>query len=114
MHEPFKFGKKERYLLGILYFNNMIDLDKYISEQLLKHLNIDYNIIENAGLYDGIEDLCKFLTNKIRSHQEKEFVISYNDSDIELKSMRNIFFKNIILKCERSNKNNNDGNQQAG
>ena len=86
----------------------MKSLEDYISEQLVKHLNIDYNVLENAGLYDGIEDLCKFLTNKIKSHQEKEFTISYKDSDRELSNMNNIFFKNIILKCERSNKNNND------
>ena len=70
---------------------------------------IDYNIYENAGLYDGIEDLCRFLTNKIKSHQEKEFIINYNDDNIELSKMHNIFFKKIILKCERSNKNRNEG-----
>ena len=86
----------------------MISLEEYLSESLLKHLYIDYNIIENAGLYDGIEDLCKFLTNKIRSHQEKEFKLIYKDSDRELSKMKNVFFKSIILDCERSNKYRND------
>ena len=59
----------------------MISLEEYLSESLLKHLHIDYDIVENAGLYDGIESLCIFLCNKIRSHQEKEFKLIYKDSD---------------------------------
>lgn len=51
----------------------MIRLFEYINnEKLLHHINIDYKLYENAGLYDGIEDLSKFLTNKIKSHQEKK------------------------------------------
>lgn len=86
----------------------MKTLEEYINEQLFSHLCIDYNIYENAGLYDGIEDLCNFLTNKIRSHQEKLFKISYTEDDRELSKFKNIFFKKIILTCERSNKYNND------
>ena len=87
----------------------MTNLSDYISEQLYKHLCIDYELYENAGLYNGIEDLCRFLTNKIRTHQEKEFTISYKSTDRELSKFDNIFFKSIILKCERSNKNRDDG-----
>ena len=87
----------------------MKHLEDYISEQLLKHLYIDYSVLENAGLYDGIESLCLFLTNKIKSYQDKRFIISYKDTDVELSKMNNVFFKNIILDCERSNKNRNEG-----
>lgn len=53
----------------------MIRLFEYINnEKLLHHINIDYKLYENAGLYDGIEDLSKFLTNKIKSHQEKNLL----------------------------------------
>ena len=85
----------------------MKTLEEYLLESLRTHLYIDYNLKEFAGLYDGIEDLCNFLSNKIRSHQEKEFKIIYRDE--ELSRLHNIFFKYIVLKCERSNKYDNDG-----
>ena len=44
----------------------MKSLENYLLDQLEKHINIDYNLFENAGLYDGIEDLAMFLTNKIK------------------------------------------------
>lgn len=87
----------------------MKTLNNYITEQLEKHINIDYGVFENAGLYDGIEDLAKFLTNKIKSHQEKEFKLIYKDTDRELSKFKNIFFKSIILNCERSNGCDNEG-----
>ena len=74
-------------------------LETYLSESLYNHLSIDYELYEAAGLYDGIEDLCKFLTNKIKSHQEKEFTITYNSDDRELHNIKNVFFDNITLKC---------------
>ena len=86
----------------------MKTLESYISESLETHINIDYAIYEAAGLYNGIEDLCRFLTNKIKSHQEKEFELTYSADDRELKNMNNIFFDSITLKCERSNKYRND------
>lgn len=86
----------------------MKTLESYLLESLQTHINIDYAIYETAGLYDGIEDLCRFLTNKIKSHQEKEFELSYSADDRELKNMNNIFFDSITLKCERSNKYRND------
>lgn len=46
----------------------MKTLNNYINEQLEKHINIDYAIFEHAGLYDGIEDLARFLTNKIKNY----------------------------------------------
>ena len=85
----------------------MKSLEEYIIERLQSHLYIDYNLTESAGLYDGIEDLCKFLSNKIKAHQEREFDITYSNTELSDKS--NIFFKNIILRCERSNKYDNDG-----
>lgn len=85
----------------------MKSLEEYIIERLQSHLYIDYNLTESAGLYDGIEDLCKFLSNKIKAHQEREFDITYSNNELSDKS--NIFFKNIILRCERSNKYDNDG-----
>ena len=87
----------------------MKSLEEYIYEQLYTHLNIDYKLFENAGLYDGIEDLCMFLTNKIKSHQEKNFTMSYKNDDKQLSKFKNIFFKEIIIECERENKNKNDG-----
>ena len=86
----------------------MKSLETYLSESLYNHLSIDYELYEAAGLYDGIEDLCKFLTNKIKSHQEKEFSITYNSDDRELHNIKNVFFDNITLKCERSNRYRND------
>ena len=86
----------------------MKTLESYLLESLETHINIDYAIYENAGLYDGIEDLCRFLTNKIKSHQEKEFKLEYRNTDRELSKFRNVFFDSIILDCERSNKYNND------
>lgn len=86
----------------------MQTLESYLLESLETHINIDYAIYETAGLYDGIEDLCRFLTNKIKSHQEKEFKLEYNSTDRELSKFRNVFFDSIILDCERSNKYNND------
>ena len=86
----------------------MKTLESYLLESLETHINIDYAIYETAGLYDGIEDLCRFLTNKIKSHQEKEFKIEYNSTDRELTKFRNVFFDSITLDCERSNKYNND------
>ena len=85
----------------------MKSLEEYIIERLQSHLYIDYNLTESAGLYDGIEDLCKFLSNKIKAHQEREFDITYSNTELSDKS--NIFFKKIILRCERSNKYDNDG-----
>ena len=87
----------------------MKSLESYLLEQLEKHINIDYNLFENAGLYDGIEDIALFLTNKIKSHQEKEFKIIYRDTDRELSKFKNIFFKSIILNCERYNGVDNEG-----
>ena len=86
----------------------MKTLESYLLESLETHLNIDYAIYETAGLYDGIEDLCKFLTNKIKSHQEKEFRLVYNHTDRELSKIKNVFFDSITLDCERSNKYNNE------
>lgn len=83
---------------------------EYINnDSLSNHIYIDYGIYENAGLYNGIEELSHFLTNKIRSHQEKNFDIEYNNSDIELSKFNNIFFNKIILSCERSQKFKNEG-----
>ena len=88
----------------------MIRLFEYINnEKLLHHINIDYKLYENAGLYDGIEDLSKFLTNKIKSHQEKKFVIKYNYDDIQLRKFHNIFFNQIIISCVRDKKHSNIG-----
>lgn len=86
----------------------MKTLESYITESLYNHLNIEYGVFENAGLYDGIEDLCKFLTNKIKSRQDKEFVLTYNIDDRELSKLKNVFFDNIVLDCERSNKYTNE------
>lgn len=86
----------------------MIDLKEHLLNNLYKHISIDYNILENAGLYDGIEELARFLTNKIKTHQEREFKIVYNNTDIELSKFKNIFFKSIILNCERSNNYDNE------
>ena len=87
----------------------MKSLEDYIIENLEKHINIDYSLFENAGLYDGIEELALFLTNKIRSHQEKEFKLVYKDTDREISKFKNIFFKSIILNCERYNGVDNEG-----
>lgn len=88
----------------------MIRLFEYINnEKLLHHINIDYKLYENAGLYDGIEYLSKFLTNKIKSHQEKKFVIKYNYDDIQLRKFHNIFFNQIIISCVRDKKHSNIG-----
>lgn len=87
----------------------MQSLEEYLLEQLEKHINIDYNLFENAGLYDGIEELAMFLTNKIRSHQEKEFKLIYKDTDRELSKFKNIFFKSISICCERCNTTDNTG-----
>lgn len=88
----------------------MIGLSDFLtSEKLLNHINIDYRIYENAGLYDGIEDLSRFLTNKIKSHQEYNFILEYNYDDIQLRNFNNIFFSKIIIKCERNKYNNNYG-----
>lgn len=87
----------------------MKSLEGYIVERLEKHLNIEYKLFENAGLYDGIEDLARFLTNKIKSHQEKEFKLIYKDNNIGISKFKNIFFKSIILNCERSNGYDNEG-----
>lgn len=88
----------------------MIRLFEYINnEKLLHHINIDYKLYENAGLYDGIEDLSKFLTNKIKSHQEKKFVIKYNYDDIQLRKFHNIFFNQIIISCVRDKNHSNIG-----
>lgn len=86
----------------------MDSLKAYINEQLERHVSIDYNMFENAGLYDGVEELAAFLTNKIKSHQEKKFRIIYKDTDRELHNFKNVFFKTIILNCERSNGYDND------
>lgn len=91
----------------------MKTLDNYITEQLEKHVNIDYEIFEHAGLYDGLEDLARFLTNKIKSHQEKKFRIIYKDTDRELSKFKNIFFKTIVLNCERSNGYDNEAEYQV-
>ena len=88
----------------------MIRLFEYINnEKLLHHINIDYKLYENAGLYDGIEELSKFLTNKIKSHQEKKFVIKYNYDDIQLRNFHNIFFNQIIISCVRDKNHSNIG-----
>lgn len=88
----------------------MISLSDFLtSEKLLNHINIDYKLYENAGLYDGIEDLSRFLTNKIKSHQEYNFTLEYNYNDIQLRKFNNIFFSKIIIKCERNKHNNNYG-----
>ena len=73
---------------------------------------IDYELFEHAGLYDGIEDLARFLTNKIKSHQEKKFRIMYKDTDRELSKFKNVFFKTIVLNCERSNGHDNEASYQ--
>jgi len=83
---------------------------EYINnDSLSNHVYIDYGIYENAGLYNGIEELSHFLTNKIRSHQERKFVIEYNDNDIEISKFNNIFFNKIILSCKRSQTYKNEG-----
>ena len=88
----------------------MKSLFKYINdERLLNHMCIDYKLYENAGLYDGIEDLARFLLNKIKSHQEVEFDLEYNCDDIQLKRINNIFFSKIILHCVRNKNYNNVG-----
>lgn len=88
----------------------MIRLFEYINnEKLLHHINIDYKLYENAGLYDGIEELSKFLTNKIKSHQEKKFIIKYNYDDIQLRKFHNIFFNQIIISCVRDKNHTNIG-----
>lgn len=84
-------------------------LDYINNDSLSNHVYIDYGIYENAGLYNGVEELSRFLTNKIRSHQERKFVIEYNDTDIELSKFNNIFFDKIILSCERSQNFTNEG-----
>ena len=81
----------------------MKPLEAYITESLYNHLNIEYGIFENAGLYDGIEELCSFLVNKIKAKQkDKKFIISFNSDDAQLSKMKNIFFKTIVLKCTRT------------
>lgn len=90
----------------------MKTLESYINEQLERHVNIDYELFEHAGLYNGIEDLARFLTNKIKSHQEKKFRIMYKDTDRELSKFKNIFFKTIVLNCERSNGYDNEASYQ--
>ena len=87
----------------------MKTLEAYILENIEKHVNIDYNLFENAGLYDGVEELAMFLTNKIRSNQAKSFTITYDDTDRELSKFKNIFFKSIIIDCERCNTRDNVG-----
>lgn len=87
----------------------MKTLNDYLLEQLEKHIKIDYNLFENAGLYDGIEELARFLTNKIRSHQEKDFKLIYKDTDREISKFKNIFFKSITIACERCNTSDNTG-----
>ena len=83
---------------------------EYINnDSLSNHIHIDYAIYENAGLYNGVEELSHFLTNKIRSHQDKEFVIEYNSDDKQLSKMHNIFFNKIILDCVRDKNNRNEG-----
>ena len=81
----------------------MKSLEDYILENLEKHINIDYELFEHAGLYDGVEDIARFLTNKIKSHQEKEFKIIYKDTDRELSKFKNIFFSSAIkLICNHN------------
>lgn len=88
----------------------MIRLFEHINnEKLLHHITIDYKLYENAGLYDGIEELSKFLTNKIKSHQEKKFIIKYNYDDIQLRKFHNIFFNQIIISCVRDKNHSNIG-----
>ena len=87
----------------------MKTLETYILENLEKHINIDYKLFENAGLYDGLDDFALFLTNKIKSNQAKAFKLSYNDTDRELLKFKNIFFKSITIDCERCNTTDNTG-----
>lgn len=87
----------------------MKTLEAYILENIEKHINIDYKLFENAGLYDGLDDFALFLTNKIKSNQDKSFKLSYNDTDRELLKFKNIFFKSITIDCERCNTTDNTG-----
>lgn len=81
----------------------MKTLTQYIQESMLKHIALEmknYDIIyEKYGVYDGCEDLVKFIKNKIRNSENfNNIEILYND----VKNIDNIFFNTLTISFSDS------------
>lgn len=82
-------------------------IEDYIDYNILQHLAIEYKennlysrrriILEKYGIYDGCEELAKFIFNKIEKEGiDNQYVFDSND----LKSFKNIFFNKIIIDID--------------
>lgn len=82
-------------------------VEDYIDYNILQHLAIEYKennlyskkriILEKYGIYDGCEELAKFIYEKIKKEGMNN---QYTFSSNELKSFKNIFFDKIIVDVD--------------
>ena len=84
----------------------MKSLTEYINESMLKHVAIelmDYDLIyEKYGLYEGCDELIKFIMNKLsklNNFDNNPLEILYDD----VKHIENIVFDKLIIKSSASN-----------
>lgn len=90
-------------------------VETYIDYSILQHLAIEYKcnhmysrnhlILEKYGIYDGCEQLAKYITNEINKNGfDNQYEFNKND----LLNFNNIFFNKLIVDIDSSS---NDGGE---
>ena len=96
------------------YINNIPTIEDIVESEIdlsiLQHLAIEYKlnhiysrkkvILEKYGVYDGCEEISKYLSKKILSSDQIDF--SHEFEREELSKFKNIFFNKLIIDIDTS------------
>jgi len=90
------------------YINNILYTDIY--KELIKENNLlstEQFIFEKNGEYNGCDELCSFILDKMKSHNkdnhQEQYVLHFTKD--ELVNIPNIFFKEIFISVNISSEN---------